>query len=224
MRRVAATKQLLCHPKLGKTQAQTVISSPTAVRISCLKLYRWFTKAHCSLAAATSNRNIKRGTLLMRIRNHSIFSWLCCDLLLQRTHLTCELLAYASKNVNGDVPSDLQKRRGGKSIYTWPHQSSPWFSTQVLWDQSTRWEEPALPCRSTGIPAGQNESCVNLQSSHHLQECIFLRWRFSALQNCIFMKLAKLHYYSNLLNSLLNNPLITETDQLYISCQALSSV
>jgi hypothetical protein len=57
----------------------------------------------------------------MRIKNHSIFTNYVAISGCYRTHLTCELLAYASKNVNGDVPSELiktnqerrQKRRGG---------------------------------------------------------------------------------------------------------------
>ena len=218
MRRVAATKQLICHPKLGKTQAQTVIS-PIAVRISRLKLYTWFTKAHCSLAAAKPTEAPcwcgSRTTpfSLMTLRSGCY-----------RTHLTCELLAYASKNVNGDVPSDLQKRRGGKSIYTWPHQSSPWFSTQVLWDQSTRWEEPALPCRSAGIPAGQKRVRLICSRRSICKNAFFSHEDFQHCKTAFFYETCKNALKQYLLNSLLNILLITETDQLYISCQALSSV
>jgi len=72
----------------------------------------------------------------------------------------------------------------------------------------------------------RDKTRVVLICSRHIicKNAFFSDEDFQHCKTAFFMKLAKLHYYSNLLNSLLNNPLITETDQLYISCQALSSV
>lgn len=79
------------------------------------------------------------------------------------------------QNADGDIPPEMIKikRRGEKnSLGTVGLNKAGPVNNQVLWARSTRWGEPALPCRSAGIPAPQGKKTRLIGSNYVFNYCI----------------------------------------------------